>query len=439
MKPTNLSWLLITIIAMLACSTARAAELSTVERRIVAAVDANQAAALTLLEQVVNINSGSMNLTGVRQVGDVFRAEFDALGFTTSWIDGEAFNRAGHLIARRASSEQNDKAKHFLMIGHLDTVFEPDSPVQVYKPISATAASGPGIIDMKGGDVIMLEALRALAQAGVLDEVSVTVVLIGDEESSGKPFALSRAALIEAAVNADIALAFEDGDGDPGTAVIARRGYTGWRLDVSAEPAHSSLVFREEIGYGAIYETARIIDSFRRELTGERYLTFNPGVVLGGTDVEFDEANTRGHGFGKPNVIAQTAVVTGDLRTLSLEQLVQAKQRMQAIVSDSLPGARSEIEFSDGYPPLAPTDGNRALLEAYDQVSRDLGYGPVTAVDPGAAGAADVSFTAGLVDAALDGLGLMGKGSHTVHETADLTTLASQTKRTALTMYRLRN
>ena len=88
-------------------------------------------------------------------------------------------------------------------------------------------------------------------------------------------------------------------------------------------------------------------------------------------------------------------------------------------------------------PALAPTDGNRKLLAMYDQASRDVGAGPVTAVDPDRAGAADVSFVAGHVPMILNGIGLMGDGGHTVDETADLTTLPSQTKRAALLIYRL--
>jgi len=130
-------------------------------------------------------------------------------------------------------------------------------------------------------------------------------------------------------------------------------------------------------------------------------------------------------------------VVSGDLRALSGEQERSARARMRAIVGKHLPGAAATIEFFEGYPPLAPTDGNRRLLARYDRASRDLGFGSVAAVDPAAAGAADISFTAGLVTMALDGLGLMGTGGHTVEETADLDTLPSQTKRAALLMYRL--
>jgi glutamate carboxypeptidase len=266
----------------------------------------------------------------------------------------------------------------------------------------------------------------------------VTVVLTGDEESAGSPLSEARRALQAAADAADVALGFEDGDGNPETAVIARRGAIGWNLVVSGTPAHSSQIFTEEIGDGAAFELARILDGFRRALGDERYLTFNPGLVLAGTRVNHDGELTEGGAFGKDNVIARRGVASGDLRTLTPDQLASAKSRMRDIVSQHLPGTSAKIEFTEGYPPLAPTDGNRRLLSMYDQASRDLGFGAVRAVDPRDAGAADISFTAGRVEMALDGLGLMGTGGHTVEETADLATLPSQAKRAALLMYRLR-
>jgi glutamate carboxypeptidase len=267
--------------------------------------------------------------------------------------------------------------------------------------------------------------------------MNVVAVLTGDEELTGEPLSIARAALIDAAKGADIAIGFEDGPGDPKTAVIARRGTTGWQLRVRAKTAHSSQVFREDIGPGAIYEAARILTEFREKLAREEHLTFNPGAILGGTSVEFDAAHSRGTAFGKENVIAGETVVSGDLRTLSAEQLRKVKSKMQDIVKSSLPHTDATLTFDEGYPPLPPTDGNRRLLELYDRASRDVGAGPVAAVNPDRAGAADVSFVAPHVKMILDGVGLMGQNDHTPQETADLTTLPSQTKRAAVFLLRL--
>lgn len=419
-------------VLMLLSSAVIAANLDVVEQQLVTEIDARQQPALKLLETSVNVNSGSLNLAGVRAVGALFAQAFEEFGMETEWLDGRAFNRAGHLVARYGNS-----GPHLLLIGHLDTVFEPDSPFQEFQRIDARYARGPGTTDMKGGNVIIVEALRALKRTGVLDQMTVTVMLIGDEESSGQPLELGRQALRAAADAADVALGFEDGDGNPATAVIARRGYTSWSLEITGTPAHSSIIFSEEVGYGAVYEAARILNAFRETLAGEPNLTFNPGVLLAGTQVDYDAATSRGSAFGKGNVVAELASASGDLRTLTIDQRERAKQHMKQIAQSSLPGTSAELTFVDGYPPLAPSAGNRRLLSIWDQASQDLGYGPVVAVDPAKAGAADISFTAGRVDMALDGLGLMGSGGHTVEEVADLSTLGSQTKRAAVTMYRL--
>ena len=403
------------------------------ERAIVAHVDAHNAEALALLERAVNINSGTQNFAGVREVGKLFAAELDGLGFTTRWVDGAPFKRAGHLVAERARP-----GRRFLLIGHLDTVFEADSPFQKFERLNERQARGPGIIDMKGGDVIIVQTLKALHAAGALDRMHVTVVMTGDEEASGDPQDVARAALVAAAKGVDVAIGFEDGAGDPRSAVIGRRGTTAWTLTVTGKPAHSSQIFRPDIGYGAIFEAARILNVFRETLAGEPHLTFNPALVVGGTKAELDVTQARGSAFGKDNVIPEHAIVSGDLRALSVEQFAQARKRMEAIVaSSSLAQTKASITFDEGYPPLAPTDGNRKLLAMYDQASRDVGAGPVTAVDPDRAGAADVSFIAGHVPMILDGVGLMGDGGHTVNETADLSVLPSQTKRAALLLYRL--
>jgi len=408
------------------------AGLSPVEEKIAHAVDVNQQQALSLLQRVVNINSGTMNFQGVKKVAGLFSTEFEALGFEVAWVGGESFNRAGHLVASRG-----DRGARILLIGHLDTVFEPDSTFQSYQLVDERYAKGPGVTDMKGGDVVMLYALRALQDAGVLDDMQVKVVMTGDEESRGQPHSIANKALIDAAIWADYAMGFEDGDGDPKTAVVSRRGASGWQLQVSGKPAHSSQIFQDSVGYGAVFEAARILDQFRVALSGVPNLSFNPGLIVGGTDVDHDVAGSRGSAFGKNNVIAQTVTVTGGIRALSPQQLELAQAKMQDIVSNNLAHTSAHLSFDIGYPPMAPSPGNDRMLHLYNEVSEALGYGPVQAVDPRRAGAADISFAAEYVEMAIDGLGLMGKGGHTVNEVADLYTLPQQTKRAALLLHRL--
>jgi glutamate carboxypeptidase len=413
-------------------AAAQASVLSGAERSLLEYVDAHNAEALALLERVVDINSGTQHFAGVRQVGDVFRAELDALGFKTEWVDGAAWQRAGHLVATHPGPSPK-----LLLIGHLDTVFERDSPFQKYERIDENFARGPGICDMKGGDVIMIQALKALQAAGRLDAMNVTVVMTGDEEAPGRPLSLARAALVEAAQGAAAAIGFENGDGDPAHAVVSRRGTTSWQVTVTSTTGHSSQIFSRDLGHGAIFEAARILEAFRVRLAGQPHLTFNPGAIVGGTAIEFDAPTARGAASGKTNVVAARALVSGDLRALSPQQLETATTTMREIVATPLPNTKSEIVFDDGYPPLAPSPGNERLLALYTRASVDAGLGAVTAVSPDRAGAADVSFVAGRVPMIIDAIGMKGRDDHSPQETGDLRALPVQTKRAALLLARL--
>ncbi|RAV98177.1 M20 family peptidase [Pseudochryseolinea flava] len=424
------------LLLALLCAAQRStyAQLSKTEKKIVSHVDAHRKEALTLLEEVVNINSGTMNFDGVYKVGQIFKAKLDALGFKTRWVDGKPFNRAGHLIGEHKG---NNSGKTVLLIGHLDTVFELSSPFQKYAMVNDSIASGPGVGDMKGGDVVIIQSLQALHDAGLLKDMNIIVFYSGDEELSGEPLSLARHELIEAAKVADIALGFEDGDGRFETANISRRSSFDWTLKVSGVPSHSSQIFTERVGAGAIYEACRIVNGFYEALSKEENLTFNPGVILGGTTVDHNIDENGGKAFGKGNIVAKDVIVTGDIRAISPEQLSKAQQVMKEIVAKHLPQTQAEITFGDGYPPLAPTPGNYQLLKTFDQISRDLNMGSVRAVNPRDAGAADISFTSGYVDMAMDGLGLRSSGGHTVDERADIRTVNMQAKRTAVLLYRL--
>jgi glutamate carboxypeptidase len=427
--------ILLAALAAAAPVTADAQRLSAQERRIVQHVDAHADEAVAFLERIVNINSGTLNAEGVREVGRAFEAPLDSLGFDVRWITlPDSLRRAGHLFAYR----QGTRGRKVLLIGHLDTVFERDDPFQRFVR-EGRYASGPGVNDMKGGDVVILYALKALHAAGALEGTTITVAMTGDEEAPGRPLEIARRDLIQAGHDADVALEFETGARDSGMeyATVARRSSSGWTLTVRGRTAHSSGVFSEGTGSGAIYEAARILTAFHEELRGEQYLTFNPGVIVGGTDVRYDRGESRGTAFGKTNVVAQTAIVTGDIRTITDEQLQRTRERMRAIVARHLPQTQAEIEFSDGYPSMPPTEGNHALLTLLNTVNRDLGTPPMEALDPGRRGAADVSFVAPYVEGALAGLGANGSGAHGPNERIDLETLPLQVKRAALLIYRL--
>lgn len=418
------------ILLMPAAATAK---LDAREQRINVSVAAEEGRTLALLEALVNQNSGTMNLSGVTAVGGMVAAEFAPLGFTTRWIPLPSTGRAGHLIAHHAGK---GGGKKLLLIGHLDTVFEADSPFQRFRR-DGNAGHGPGAGDDKGGIVTIIAALRAMKAAGTLVGADITVVLTGDEEDSGNPLSLSRADLIAEGRKADVALDFEGLSRENGKdmGVVARRGVVDWTVTVTARTAHSSGVFSPSSGYGASYELARIVDSFRRELTDDK-LTYNVGMMASGTTAALDADRIRLSGGGKTNIIAAQGIARGDLRGLTPEQVERTKVRMQAIVAQSLPGARSTIAFEEGYPPMAPTVGNRRLLAQLNAVNADLGLDPQAEQDPLKRGAGDISFVAADVDG-LVGLGPSSSGDHTPAETVDIASIFLQARRAAILMGRL--
>lgn len=407
-----------------------AQNLSRVERDIVQRVDNNCEESIEFLEKTVNTNSGTTNLLGVQKVGKLYQQFLEELGFTTRWVDmPESMNRGGHLIAEI----KGNKGKSLILVGHMDTVFEEDSPFQRWESRD-TIAYGPGVTDMKGGNMVMLYSLKALKEAGQLEGRQITVVLHGDEESPGHPLDVSRKDIIELAKRSEIALAYEPGTGF-GYATTARRSSSGWTLEVNGVQAHSSYIFSDGVGSGAIYETSRILHMFHEKLR-EESLTYNPGLIIGGSDAALDFSGISGQASGKTNLVADVVIVKGDLRTISNEQMYATRQKMEAIVAESYPKTEAKITFNDGYPAMVESQGNRELLRYFSRVSTDLGLVEVQAYDPNLRGAGDIAFIADYVDC-LDGLGVEGGGIHSVEEYVVLTNIADVTKRSALLIYRL--
>jgi len=411
------------------------AKLSPAESRMIQTVDAEQERTLSMLEKWVNQNSGSLNIEGVTRVGEMLRSELEPLGFKVQWIDMKATGRAGHIVA---THKGNGKGKRMLLIGHLDTVFEPDSPFQRWER-QGNDGIGPGSGDDKGGMAVMIAALRAMQQGGTLKDADIEVVLTGDEEDNGLPIELARRDLVAAGKRADVALDFEGLAEEDGKDIgsIARRSSGAWTLTVSARSGHSSGIFSPSSGNGAIYELTRIIDTFRRELPEDK-LTFNVGLVGGGASAKLDEGRIRLEATGKTNIIPETAVARGDLRGIDRAQIDRVKAKMQAIVANgTLAGATAKLAFDpDEYPPMAPTEGSRAVLARLNLVNRDMGLEQMGELDPMKRGAGDISFVAQDVDG-LIGLGAASDGDHAPGEKVDIASIWRQAKRAAILMTRL--
>lgn len=401
------------------------AALSPEERKIAAFIDGQRENFVRDLEAAVKIDSATENFAGVRAMSDFFGAQLRELGFDAQFVSLPAeTKRAGHLVAERKGT----RGKRVLLIGHLDNVL----PGGAFR-LEGDKAYGAGTSDIKGGDLILIYALKALHAAGALENTQLIVVMTGDEEAPGQPLALSRKDLWDAAKRSDVALAFEGSIGH--TATIARRGIVSWELEVQGATGHSSGIFADHVGSGAVFEMARILDEFHTELRKMDGITCNPALVVGGTDVALER--TGGKATGKGNIIAQRALVNGDLRFMSRAQKEEAQAKMQAIVAKHLPRTSAELRFlGDSYPAMEATAENRALLQQLDVVSRDLGYGEVKAYDPKARGAGDASFVSPPLPT-LDGMGASGRGAHAPGEYMDLASMPEMVKRTAVLIYRL--
>lgn len=419
------------------CAVPAQAALSPAETRMVAHVDADHERSVALLERLVNQNSGSMNLAGVAAVADMMRAELEPLGFRVVWKPMLHTGRAGHLIATKTGKAGT---KRLLLIAHLDTVFEKDSPFQTFVRRTGPGvdeAEGPGAGDDKGGLVTIVAALRAMQAAGTLKAANIEIHMTGDEEDTGEPTDIARRDLVAAGKRADVALDFEglvrDNGRDMGS--ISRRSSNSWRIIARSASGHSSGIFSPNVGDGAIFELTRIIARFRTELP-EPNLTFNVGIITGGQEAALDGDGVRATAKGKTNIIPAVAMARGDFRTLSNDQSLRVRAKMAAIVADHAPLTTAEIMFDEGYPPMAPTPGNAALLASLNVVNADLGLPAMPALDPLKRGAGDISFVAADVDG-LAGLGPYSRGDHAPGETVDLLSLKTQAQRAAVLMSRL--
>jgi glutamate carboxypeptidase len=416
---------------LLSFSTALAApQHETAEKRMISTVEAEKDRTLALLQRMVDQNSGSRNIAGNKAMAAMLTPEFEALGFKVQWLPMEHTGRAGHLVATHPG-----KGRRLLLIGHIDTVFEPDSPFQRFER-QGDFATGPGVSDDKGGIAVMLAALRAMQAAGTLKDAQIVVFLTGDEEDSGAPLSEARKDLIAQGKLADYALDFEGLVTENGQDIgsIARRSVQDWTITVSARSAHSSGVFGSS-GDGAIYALSRIIAAMRAEIP-EPNLTLNVGLIAGGAQADLAADEAHASAAGKTNIIPAQALARGDLRTLSPEQNAAAVARMQAIVAREYPGAKATLQIGEGYPPMAPTEGNRALLAKLNLVNTALGLPQMGALDPAKRGAGDISFVAADVDS-LAGMGPVSSGDHTPGETVDIPSIWRQAKRAALLMSRL--
>ncbi|RYY32538.1 MAG: M20/M25/M40 family metallo-hydrolase, partial [Sphingomonadales bacterium] len=274
-----------------------------------------------------------------------------------------------------ATHKGNGKGKRMLLIAHVDTVFEASSPFKKFM-LEKDKATGPGTIAK--GD-------RAIGP-GVVDDKGGIAVIVAALRAMQKAGTLK---------GADITVMFtgdEEKTGDP-------------------------------------------IPLARRDLI-EDNLTFNVGVIGGGTPATIDTDGVKIEAAGKTNVIPAQAIARGDLRSLTPEQDAAARAKMLAITAQHLPGTSATLTFQDNTPPMAPTAGNRALLTRVNAINRDMGLPEMAEYPPAKRGAADSSFVAAYADT-LAGMGPVGGTLHAEGEWLNLPSIAVQAKRSAILMSRL--
>lgn len=398
--------------------------ISAEERAMVEWLEAREEEMLALLERITNMNSGSLNSAGLDAVAAVFDEELRGLGFSTSRLPGElidmpscpgsdySIDLADHLLARRPGN-----GSRLLLMGHIDTVFPPDSPFQTFVREGDTIY-GPGVADMKGGLVVMLYALKALAAADALDEAAFTVLLNSDEEMGSLS---SREYLEEEALNHDWGLVYESSGID--TMTRRRKGIGQARLVVTGRAAHSGGA--HEQGLSAIKELAYKIVQIENMTNYETGLTVNVGVVNGG------EAR---------NTISPCAEALIDLRYPRPEQGVAAVEVWREIFEQvySYP-VDSGVITTESYinlhrPPKIPTPESDYLLDKAIAIGRLLGQ-EIRIIDSG--GGTDGSLTQGVGLPTIDSLGIAGTGAHSDREEARAGSLAERAALSAVLIRRL--
>jgi glutamate carboxypeptidase len=387
-------------------------------------LEAQEADMLELLERITNINSGTLNKSGVDELATIFRAELISLGFSISILPGDLIEMPScpgsnynidvtdHLLASNTGQGQK-----LLLMGHLDTVFPLSSPFQKFRR-EGDIMFGPGVADMQGGLVVMLYALKALQEFGELAEKNITVLLNSDEEIGSLS---SRKYIEEQALIHDWGLVYESSGTNSLTR--SRKGLGQARFVVNGIASHAGGA--HEQGRSAIKELAYKIVEIENMTNYESGVTVNVGIVNGG------EAR---------NTVAPCAEAFVDLRYPTPEQGSEARSQFEQIANQvfSYPVDSGELTTERWInlhrPPKIPTEESDYLLEKTRAIGRLLGQ-ELGVSDSG--GGTDGSLSQAVGLPTLDSLGVAGTGAHSNREEARLSSLVERAKLSALLIRRL--
>lgn len=413
------------LIAVPAVAAAAGADLDTEEARIRDALAARQDRMVELLARWVEINTGTRNRTGLQHFAKQIVPELEALDFEVTVEPGSRIERPGSepfvtgplIVARRSPGAGHETAPRFLLSGHMDTVFEPESPFRHFErsPDDPGTATGPGVADMKGGLVVMLFALKALHERGELDRAAWTVLLNSDEEIGSLG---SRSRIEAAARRATFGFVFESARED-GAMVRSRRGLGQFHLSVTGVAAHAGSA--HEKGRSAVRELAHKALRIEEMTDYERGITLNVGTFEGGT---------------KRNVVPAHAEAWVDLRYDERAAGEEIRERMRELAGRSfVDGTRTRLWGRLHRPPKPASPEVDRLLGLHEEVAGALGVAVPEPVHAG--GGTDGSLMAGVGLPALDSVGVVGANAHTPRELVDLASLAERASLAAILLRRL--
>lgn len=406
--------------------TALPTTLSDQEKSLAAWVDENQQPILDQLKDWVEINTGTDNIEGIDRFRTILMNELTQLGFSTEVIDvepidvlncdGSQMKFASHLLATKGSGG----GKRLFLNGHMDTVFSADDDFQKLEILPNGVLKGPGVIDMKGGLVVMINALRALDAQGALDNANLTVFLNSDEEIGSLS---SRPMIEKLAANHDIGLVFEGTRDNRMTRL--RKGLGQARMKVTGRESHAGTA--HEHGVSANLEMAHKIIELEKLTDYDKKITVNTGVVAGG-----EKRNTVS---GCSDTYIDMRYPTAELGAYLDEGLRKIAEKRYTENAEYPEFPKTEYWSKLHRPAKAGNEIVDQLIAEAMGVSAIIGE-PVEGANT-SGGGTDGSISQAVGLPTLDTLGVNGSGAHSSREETTVASVITRTKLAAIMIGRV--
>ncbi|RHW39545.1 M20 family peptidase [Lysinibacillus yapensis] len=363
---------------------------------------------LQLIEQLVNIDSGSYVKKGVDRVGAILKEKYEELGFIVDVKEEKVFGN------NMVIQHKNAKDPKIILVAHMDTVFPEGTVAKRPFTIEGSRAYGPGVVDMKSSQVELIYAIKALQKVGSKSVENILIILNVDEELGS---ITSRPLIEKHSKGKEYALIMEPARKD-GSLVTARRGGGHYEIVVKGKAAHSGI--EPENGRSAIEELAYKIIQLHQLNDHEKGISVNVGLIEGGSSV---------------NTVSANAVAHVDIRISQLEQAAYLEKKIKEICSKTeVAGTKIEIEGAINRPPMEFNHQTEELFHIIQDVGKEIGL-KVKYTATGGGG--DASFTSATGVATVDGLGPVGGNAHSEREYLEIDTLPERTLLLAKTIHRL--